>query len=198
MAEAIRERIRDAAKPRVRKIKKKWTAPEPESFAPEPLLCWDQTLVNTGWALVSFPVVIITGMCRPEPSDLRGHELTLHRAESLGRAIDQVVFSPVGRAAVTYVHEMPALFGSRLESSLMAARELRRAASGYRVVGVYNQSMKALLVAPEKRPANRKADVKEAVLQYVDISQLPKGCPLNEHVYDAIALGLTYSHKDVQ
>ncbi len=83
----------------------------------------------------------------------------------------------------------------------MAARELlaaidRLGLEHKPLAGIYNQRMEALLLSPEQRQdrQHKKRYVKEAVLRLVDLGGLPKGSPLNEHVYDAIALGLTHLH----
>lgn len=200
----IRARIASAGKPRARKTKQERVEPTWRDLAAGSVLAFDQTLTNAGWTYLARPeegrvYAIFSGVCRPEKHEyLRGHPLTFARARDIHHQMLDVL-ERFGDRVDAIVYEMPAVHGMRLESSLMAARELLSCVEQLHlatpVVGVYNQHMKAALIPPEVRSANKKADVRAAVLGLVDvgnlIAQRPPN-PLNEHVYDAIALGLTY------
>jgi Holliday junction resolvasome RuvABC endonuclease subunit len=199
-AAEVMARIEASGKPTARKSKKEWVAPVGEDFDSESVLAFDQTLTHTGWAILrtfeGHVRVMLTGMCTPRDEDgLTSLILTLWRASEIGDQVHQVLAAH-SRSVDAVVHEMPAVHGMRLESSLLAAREVQRC---WREVGaatsltpVYNQHMEKVLLHPDDRQVDKKRHVKEAVLRYVDLSMLPKGSRLNEHVYDAMALGLTH------
>lgn len=194
----LRSRIGAAAKPRARRAKKEWVAPTAEDFAEGSVLTFDQTLTHTGWSVLHSlrgrVWVTATGMCIPSSTDLKGLVETLWRAEQIYEQIYQVM-SDHHHSVDFVVHEMPAVVGYRLESSLMAAREVQRAwlavSSKSELRPVYNQHMEKVLLHPDDRRVDKKRHVKEAVHRHVDLSLLPRGSRLNEHVHDGMALGVT-------
>ena len=202
--EEILERIRASSRPVARKQKKEWVRPTPDDFDSGSVLAFDPSLTNTGWVMLVRPlplaskvVALFTGVCSPPPTDLGSDAMTLWRAHQIGLLIHQVVGDyGVGRVSAI-AHEMPTTSGQRMESSLMASREVQRAAltlcPDIPLSPVYVRHIHATLLPPEQRgKAHTKAHTKEAVLRYVDISMLPAGSKLNEHVYDGMSVGLTH------
>lgn len=199
-ATEIRERIRAAysAKPRV--SKKPWTVPAKTDFKLGRVLAFDQTVQNTGWAMVEStdtgPLIRKTGMCRPSKDDLTSFEALYARAAEVEDQLDALVQQFAWAENLTVVHEMPAIEGYRTESSLIVSYIIRRAATRAHlpVVMVNNQHMKAVLLPPHDR--YEKAAVGRALVGLVDRTHLIVGSPWNQHVHDAVALGLTHLHKD--
>lgn len=114
--------------PRV--TKKMWVQPEVEDFAYGGVLTFDQTLSKTGWAQVwndpDDGLYIRVADVLLVPAEVAtGFEQTFLRAAEMGFLLDAVVefWSDI---PVDIVHEMPSVHGKRIESSLMAAREIRR------------------------------------------------------------------------
>jgi hypothetical protein len=182
---------------------KEWAPPAVGDFADGVVLSFDPSLTNTAWVTIESlpgepPCVVASGMCRPETTDLRGDLCTLWRAARLGEQLDEMIPQRhVHRSLDIVAHEMPVTTGHRMESSLMATREVRRAAARYApwcaLVPVYVAHIGAVLLSPEERklkgPARKRA-TRAAVQRYVRM-RLPKGAPMNEHVFDAAAVALT-------
>lgn len=196
----LRARVTAAAltkgKPK-RAPKKVWAAPKLEDFANGLVCAFDQTFTNTGWAILrkddDWVQVLDKGTIREPPvPGLKGFEDTLQRAEWMCERI-----KPIPEKALTYakhdescvfVHEIPAVQGMRIESSLLGALGVRQAVTAlrdpYKRVAVGNQHMKAVMLPPEMR--HEKRFITTAVNRYTDT----RGW--NEHTRDALALGLTY------
>jgi hypothetical protein len=132
--EDLREKISEHKGKRGRR--RAFTEPTLDDFAYGAVLSFDQTLTKTGWSLVANepgnsvtePGLYIHAGGRLEakaPAGLKGFEETFAKAAIMGEAIEEVVKAWQGVEAI--VHEMPAVMGYRTESSLMAAREVRRA-----------------------------------------------------------------------
>lgn len=145
--ETLRERIKEASAGKKRGRNKVWTEPQVEDFAQGWVLAFDQTLTKTGWVVLVnnrtdeyagkwlFPGLQIRagGVLRPEKNEsLRSFEETLAKAEAMANAIESVIEHYSWVNAI--VHEMPSVAGHRVESSLMAAREIRRINAGRRPV----------------------------------------------------------------
>lgn len=202
-AAEVMARIEASSQPRARKSKKEWVAPVDEDFGSGSVLAFDPSLTNTGWVMLVRPplagrvVALFTGVCSPPATDLGSDAMTLWRAHEVGKLVYDVV-DRYGRERVQGIaHEMPTTTGRRIESSLLGSREVQRAAyelaASIPLTGIYVRHVHAVLLPPEQRGrAHTKAHTKDAVLRYVDLSMLPKGARLNEHVYDAMAVGLTH------
>lgn len=198
--DAMRAKVREgAATPKKRK--KEWSPPDPTRFRHGYVLSFDQTLTHTGWAaVISGADGIWLGATGSFPltSEKTGFEGTYDKAERLYQSLCRVMigFSMSAEAIVT---EMPAVQGYRTESSLMAGREVRRAAAEYArgvpVVTVANQTMRALLNPPEQR--YEKHHVKSAVEALIpEVART--GRPItrwNQNVHDAVGLALTYLYE---
>jgi hypothetical protein len=202
----LKARLAASTAPRPRKsTKKPWVPPTADDFARESVLCFDPSLTNTGWAVLVPDVLgdlvaFRTGVCSPPPTELGSDAMTLWRAHVIGELVTKVVWEHGAGRVDAVVHEMPTTTGRRVESSLMGSREVQRVARALcpaTTLGtVYVRHAHATLLPPEQRgKAHTKAHTKAAVLRYVDVtSMLPRGSRLNEHVYDAMAVGLTYLH----
>lgn len=163
----------------------------------------DQSLANTGWALLSFrdghrPRLEDYGTIVTKPSDtLTSYADSLARGEEIYTAVrglmqESLVLSWEG---ITVVHETPAidtLTGHRpakIEGGPIAAMVVRTAALECAVDSVHMvhaQHAKRVVVGTARAD---KGDVKKAVLEALD--NPPKPHRVNEHVCDAIALALT-------
>ena len=183
-----------------RKSKKVWVAPTLDDFAHGKVLALDQTLTKTGFSVVTRDYqglhVLEGALIHPQwGSDLTAFELTFQKAMIMGQHFDALMMMTASCVDVI-VHEMPAVRGFRLESSLMAAREVRRAAFQYArgvpVVMVPNQSMRALLNAPEER--DEKKYVKVAVEALIP-PQNRSHRHWNSDVHDSVGLAMTYLNQ---
>jgi Holliday junction resolvasome RuvABC endonuclease subunit len=200
VAQDLRAKIADqvATKGKMRTSKKVWTPPAPEDFAHGRVLAFDQALSKTGFSVVVSDYTglsIIEGnVILPEDKpDISSFELTLHKAESMGRQFEALMLL-LGSTIDVAVHEMSSVHGYRIESSLMAAREVRRAANNARVkvVMVQNQSMRAMLNPPHER--SEKKYVKSAIEAMISEERRhPKRW--TQDVADSVGLALTYLHQ---
>jgi hypothetical protein len=175
--------------------KKEFVPPTPDDFERGTVLCFDQTLSNTGWALLQVRPdgihVPVCGLISPRvPTGTKGFQWSFTLAPELFHHAAQVVrrVDPV----VPVVIEMPAVQGQRTESSLIAANVLccvlaqmgrdvpnvvSRQRAGTHLVGYQN---------PDKKTSNAVIDT--LVSTHVK--------PWNEHVRDAVLLGLEYLHRE--
>lgn len=199
-AQELRARIAEqVATKGVRKPSKKvWKPPALTDFAHGRVLAFDQTLTKTGFSVVvsDYEGLHITegNVLRPsDRSDLSSFELTLHKAASLGSQLEALMMM-LGGTVDLAIHEMPSVHGYRVESSLMAAREVRRAAglARVKVAMVQNQSMRALLNPPEER--GPKKYVKSAIESLIPQDRR-HAKSWNQDVADSVGLALTYFHQ---
>jgi len=185
----LREKIADSKKPKTRK--KAWEAPDLESFSYGSVLAFDQTLTNTGVAWVindheGLRALDCTTLVTKTTA--KGHEGSIQKGLMLDNLLWDLVDGVAGRNADVFVYEQPAVQGYRLESSLMAALMIRKRWPS--AVGIYNQHAKAVMLHPDKR--SEKRHVKEAVEAL--IPNFRRTGVWNQHVHDAVMLGLTYLH----
>lgn len=193
-------RMRETLKSRkTRKAKKAWVAPTVEDFAHGSVLSFDQTLTKTGFSVVQHDSeglrVVEGNLLIPKIGDEKGFEETYAKANAMEQAIQFVVIM-LAPAIQDIVHEMPSVVGKRIESSLMAGHFVRRAAlhhaRGVPVHMVSNQTMKAILLPPEKRSE------KKHVTQAVE-ALIPKENRAvkrwNQDVHDSVALGLAVLYQ---
>lgn len=148
------------------------------------ILAFDQSLANTGFALVFGKKVILTGNLKSKES-LSGHEASLDRAVIL---YDEVHSLLERHKPDLVVYETPPVGGGRMirpESSLMAATVLRVASAKLslptKMVGA--QTAKKRLVGNGNA---KKPEVREAIKKLDPNVMLIK--PMNEGIFDAIAL----------
>jgi hypothetical protein len=90
------------------------------------ILCFDQSLSNSGWALLNTDDGMISvkdsGTIRPPTLETksRGFELTLTKSVMLARQL-QILLNDLYGKFEEVVIELPSIFGYRTESSLVAA-----------------------------------------------------------------------------
>ena len=181
----------------------RWTPPQLTDFAEGTVLSFDQTLTNTGWAVICHGggelLVTSTGMIKPTSGGLTAHEATYVKALSLGNQIKALTrYDFIGNRHTVY--ERPSVVGRRIDSALIAGNEVYRATNGF-CTAVSNRHAKAVLVGRAGTRADpvTKTHVKEAVERHV--TRPAQGdYPWNEHVRDAVMLGLVHlydlKHKE--
>lgn len=178
--------------------------PPPPPAPPEPfthmhvswqgrLLAFDQALATTGWANLAASAstglaVLATGMIETEPTGAKGYEDSFSRGEAIfGDVLDLI--RRVEPALI--VCEMPVAMGKKfkgnLEAGLVACMAVRCAV---KFAGLPIRMLNRQAVS-KKLTGNGNADkrsVRDAVKR--QFPALPKGMRLNEHTYDAMALGV--------
>lgn len=180
--------------------KKAWTPPRAAElggyegdFAYGLVQAFDQTLTNTGMVIIRSNEagvhLLAASMIRPPESDLKSIEATYAKSVAIELGIRRARH---GLAAMAdwVVYERPPTGGMRIESSLMAGREVYRATDGNGVM-VDNRHAKVVLTGRAGTRADpvTKAHVKEAVERYLTPAT---AMPWNEHVRDAAMLGLVH------
>lgn len=167
-------------------------------FAKGKLIAFDQTLGNTGIAIIENkdqPKLIYTEVFkRIEP--LKGFDSTIARAIELGNELHKWFMEPDHVHNVdAIIYEMPAVRGYRTESSLLAAFLINQAIDNIGlkipIVSVSNTHAKKVIGLKTR---SSKSEVKKAVEEILglDKNNLPK--IWNQHTSDAVMLGLTYLH----
>jgi Holliday junction resolvasome RuvABC endonuclease subunit len=153
---------------------------------PGRILAVDQSISNTGWALIERTGGIsATGNIKTEQGPVKGHEDTLTRGTEVFSRYLTLISS---LKPDLIVHETPPVGGKmmRPESSLVSAAALRHAALVHQVPIRMIGAQKA-----KKRWTGNgnaeKALVKEAIRRLDPMVAQRK--PLNEGIYDAIAIG---------
>lgn len=198
--ESLRVRFREHKEARTRKAKDSWqplTTDRLAGLTPQWVLSFDQTINHTGAALLRVErsgLVIVFQTWMVEPHDKRpdtGFEEIYRRVDQIIEGVALVVSqSPPDLAAV--VMEAPTPHGYRVESSLLGGVAVRMAAQVHRpeaaLTMVSNGSMRALLNSPHERQEKR--HVREAISTLIQPVHRAV-TPWNEHVHDAVGLGLT-------
>jgi Holliday junction resolvasome RuvABC endonuclease subunit len=162
------------------------------------ILAFDQTLGNTGAVLIhdagpEHLLHVFRAWTFGRPTDsLKSFEATYSRAETLRDRLTRFMQTEINTPEIeAIVHEMPAVYGYRTESSLIAGYVIRTVVRdlGIKapVVVVSNQHAKKVLTGTSK--AN-KAEVKAAVRDRMFVA--PDVKPWNEHTADAAMLGYTH------
>lgn len=191
--ETILQRIRDL-KNRPQKVRKQFHPPQRWNFASRNLLCFDQSLNNCGWAFLSTegPWISVThsGVIRPPKIEEEGFEGTLVKSVHISDGVDQVIRDNLG-AFDQVVCEMPAVYGYRTESSLVAlvtiVRTMATLELGLPVLVSRQQAASALCGSPGATKQESGALVDRLVGE--------RHCkPWNEHVRDAVFVGLRHLH----
>jgi Holliday junction resolvasome RuvABC endonuclease subunit len=172
-----------------------------EQSGTERILCFDQSLLNTGWALMMFspgkvPSVLIHGTIHTPPiPGLSGMVDSFLRGESLLQEISNVLTVVWEMGFDCIVHETPSLMGfggqSKMEAAPIAAMALRSAIRQHQVFKI-RQTMVDMLQAEVVQAwiGGRRGAKKEEI--HAEMWRIIPEFRTNEHVRDAIALGLTY------
>jgi len=177
---------------------KDWRPPVPEDFTPDvQILCFDQSLSNSGWALLNTDEgkikVVDSGTIRPPALETksRGFELTLTKSVFLAREI-QVILSRLYGQYEQVVIELPSIFGYRTESSLVAAAticiELDRGGEDLPVL-VSRNSAGAFLCGDRHASKSTSSNLVATLVE--DRKPSGKG-QWTEHVRDAVFVGLRH------
>jgi hypothetical protein len=199
--EEILRRIRDEVnRAKTSRVPKTYHPPVPEDFAPGvQILCFDQSLSNSGWALVNTDDGKITipdsGTIRPPrfSDGIKGFASTLTKSVVLAREIQVVLSRLYGRYEAVVI-ELPSIFGYRTESSLVAAAticiELDRSGEEQPIL-VSRNSAGAVLCADRNAPKT----VSSALVNELVVDR-PTGLgQWTEHVRDAVFVGLRHLHQ---
>jgi len=177
---------------------KKSPSPSPivRTLRDQRVLAFDQSVANTGWALVAVvggvPRVLRTGMVVTEPSGEAQMLDMLRRAMITYANVRSVILA---NEPQLIVHEIP--LGGRgaslkgASSSLLASLAVRIAASEEHIETemVSGNRVKAHITGSGKAS---KSEVAAAVRARLPGLKEQKPGPLNEHVYDAIGIALTH------
>lgn len=198
LPEEILQRIKtEAAKAKFVANPKNWRPPQSADFKKGcDVLCFDQSLNNCGWALLSTSgsslEVTDSGTIRPPTISSKGFEGTLTKAILLSRELRALMEELQDRYGAVAV-ELPSFIGYRTESSLVAAVticvELDRLGKPFPDL-VSRTSSAALLCGD--RAASKKVSG-ETVDDLIDFHPTGPGC-WTEHVRDAVLVGLRSIH----
>ncbi len=200
--EQMRQTAREKAAAGPKRRKKAWEPPDPSRFRHGLVLAFDQTLTNTGVALLRSDyggLALEYAESVTVRSDLTSFEGTYDKADKMERGLAGLMSALAGLGVTGIVHEMPSVSGYRIESALIGGYLVRRLARTYArgvpMTAVSNRSMRTLLNAPDER------DEKRYVRQAVE-SLIPEEGRTgefirnwNEHVHDAAALALTHLYQ---
>lgn len=173
------------------KVKTPWVEPTLAQCANGSILVFDQTVNKTGWACFTVSDGVFTECAHGTlliPDDgfaLKGHADTLHRALQMQRLLTEMVLDHCSHTDLI-VNELPAAFGHRTESSLLAAFAVHLACdeAGADFAMVANQHMKKVMVG---LAGATKAHVKASVLAVTGATG-----SWNQDNADALALGITW------
>jgi hypothetical protein len=178
---------------------KPFQPPTLDQFAHATVQAFDQSLANTGVVLLKSNELglhlLSTAMIRPpaEVLDIPSTDGNYARAEYVYGSVLQHRRG-YASSADAVLYERPPVHGQRVESILLAGREVHRATGG-RAVMVDNRHAKKLLIgrAGTKQNPVKKAHVKEMVEAYLTPPKdQGKNMPWNEHIRDACMLALAW------
>lgn len=173
--------------------------PSPEDFRRSTVLCFDQTLSNCGWAILNtemgHPRVSACGVIKPPDFDkgIRGFEATFTKSLFIARGLRELL-SDVKGCFEEVALELPAVTGFRTESSLVSAVTIVQHLDelGYEMPEfIQRQSACAVLTGDRRAP---KSVVKSVVEDLIE-GRRPKEMPWNEHVHDAVFVGLMHLYE---
>lgn len=196
LPEEILRRIKTlAAEAKSMKNPKSFRPPEPSDFTPGvKVLCFDQTLNNCGWALLSTEFdgisVLNSGTIRPPAvgREVKGFESTFTKSIFLARDIRELLNKRFGQFDKV-VLELPSVMGYRTESSLVAAVSIciKLDEMGYDFpTFVSRQSAGAALCGDRAASKTRSSEVVNRL-----VTERPfKVGAWTEHVRDAVFVGL--------
>lgn len=167
----------------------------------ERILCFDQSLLNTGWALMMFapkktPLILLHGTIHTPPIDgLSGMVDSFLRGENLLQEISNVLTIAWDMGFDRIVHETPSLMGfggqSKMEAAPIAAMALRAAARQHQVFRIRQVAIDMLQAEVVQAWIGGKRGAKKEQIHEEMWKIIPE-FRTNEHVRDAIAIGLTY------
>lgn len=172
------------------------------------ILAFDQALAKAGWAYLSCDGtdrrVILTGMCKTEPTDEKGFEDSFRRGVFLAQQIRQVMkgrgWPAIYGAPDLVVHEMPFVMGPKTpskvrEAGLVSSMAVRIVADEcwFPCIMLNRQHVYKTLGLP---PRASKREVSDYVRSIMPELAVNKPGPLNEDTYDAIALALVTAEGD--
>jgi hypothetical protein len=197
----ILQRIREEVQ-RAKTVKapKKWRPPTSADFRWDTqILCFDQSLSSSGWALLNTDdgmiKVVDSGTIRPPVLPATGFELTLTKSVMLARQLTHILNTLYGRFEQAVI-ELPSVFGYRTESSLVAAAticvELDRMGESMPVL-VSRNSAGAILCGDRHAPKNVSSSLVATLVE--DRKPSGKG-QWTEHVRDAVFVGLRHLHLE--
>jgi hypothetical protein len=166
------------------------------------ILCFDQSLSNSGWALVNTDDGTISvqdsGTIRPPALETKskGFELTLTKSVMLARQLQELLNKLYGRYEQVVI-ELPSIFGYRTESSLVAAVticvELDRMGESMPVL-VSRNSAGAVLCGDRHAPKSVSSNLVATLVE----DRRPDGRgQWTEHVRDAVFVGLRHLHREL-
>jgi hypothetical protein len=202
----ILQRIRqEVAKAKYAKTPSSWRPPMATDIRRgTQILCLDQSLSNSGWALVNTDDeegvinVVDSGTIRPPVLETKsqGFELTLTKSVMLARELQILLNTLYGRFEEVVI-ELPSIFGYRTESSLVAAVtisvELDRMGEPLPVL-ISRNSAGAVLCGDRHAPKNVSSEVVNGL-----VTERPAGKgQWTEHVRDAVLVGLRHLYLEAR
>lgn len=192
--DAILQRIREF-KGRPSAPRKEFRPPEVGDFESRVLLCFDQTLTNCGWALLSTEgnavSVLRGGVIRPPELEEGGFERLLIKSVHISDGVEQVILDNLG-SFDQVVCEMPAVLGHQTESSLVALVTI------VRIMATLDMGLPVLISRQQAAAAlcgYADAPKKESNALVDRLVGERHNKPWNEHVRDAVLVGLKHVHK---
>lgn len=201
--EEILQRIRaEVARAKTAKIPKDYRPPTAKDFKSDTqILCFDQSLNSSGWALVNTDEggisVVDSGTIRPPVLETKskGFELTLTKVVMLARQLTDLLNTLYGRFEEVVI-ELPSVFGYRTESSLMAAAticvELDRMGEPFPHL-VSRNSAGAVLCGDRHAPKSVSSNLVATLVE----DRRPDGRgQWTEHVRDAVFVGLRHLYLE--
>lgn len=183
----------------VRTSPKDYRPPNPEDFRPATVLCFDQTLSNCGWAILNTeqgqPQVSACGVLRPPAFERgeRGFEATFVKSLYLARDL-RALLRELDGLFDEVVGELPSVLGYRTESSLVAAVTMVQQLDelGYAMPTFVPRQRAASVLAGDGRASKT---VTKGVVNDLVEDRRPKEQPWNEHVHDAVFVGLMHLYR---
>ena len=169
--------------------------PEDLVFNVVKYLTFDQSLTHTGWALVDPCTRTVIACDVIDYQDrgrgwLKSFDLTFDKAAYLEGELDKVI-KEHAKSVDLIILEMPAVFGRRLESSLIAAEKIFTVC---RHNGLPEPTMVSRQHAAAVVTGDGKAS-KKVTGEAVDnlIKNRPEKSRWNEHIRDAVLLAVSHS-----
>lgn len=167
----------------------------------ERILCFDQSLLNTGWALIMFapkkaPAVQLHGTIKERPiAGLSGMEDSFVRGEQLLAEISNVLTVAWEYGFDRIVHETPSMMGyggqTKMEAAPIAAMAVRAAARSHQRFEIRKIPIEMLQAEVVQAWIGGERGTSKAQIHEEMWRIIPR-FETNEHVRDAVAIGLTY------
>lgn len=167
----------------------------------ERILCFDQSLLNTGWALMMFapkkrPVVQLHGTIKNPPLDgITGMEDSFLRGEILLQEIINVLTIAWEIGFERILHETPSLMGyggqTKAEAAPIAASMVRAAVRMHQRFEIRKVPIEMLQAEVVQAWIGGRRGAKKDEI-HAEMWKIIPEFHTNEHVRDSIAIGLTY------